>query len=159
MKTLQKVLSSFLALWLFACGNAFSQQGPDAIHKLSFMKGAWHCVLHGGQSNGFKDALSYSFSPDWNWMIEQESGTMSGQPIWSAQIWGYDAQRQKLVAYQFTNRGVFTKSIVGWQKGLFVSRRDDNNFTVSIRPRGKRAFDWIIGSPDGSSTVVQACRK
>jgi len=159
MKMTQKIIGGVLAISLFACGSASSQQGPDAIHKLSFMKGSWHCVVHGGPSDGFKDVLSYSFSPDWDWMIEQESGTVSGQPIWSAQMWGYDVQRQKLVAYQFTNRGVFTKSIVGWKNGLFVSLRDDNNASVSIRPRGKRAFDWVIGSPDGSSIVIQACRK
>ena len=138
---------------------ASAQEGAGAIRKLLFMKGSWQCVLHGGPSDGFKDTLSYSFSPDATWMLEQESGSVSGQPIWSAQMWGYDASRHKLVAYQFNTRGVFTKSVSGWQNGLFVSRRDDNHAVVSVRPIGKRAFNWIIAASDKSLTVVQACRR
>lgn len=138
---------------------ASAQEGPGAIRKLLFMKGSWQCILHGGPSDGFRDTLTYSFSPDASWMLEQESGSVSPQPIWSAQMWGYDAARKKLVAYQFNTRSVFTKSVSGWQNGLFVSQRNDNHATISIRPLGKRAFDWIIAAPDKSLTVIQACRR
>lgn len=134
-------------------------QGVAQIKKLAFMAGTWKCVSHGGSSQGFLDTLTYSFSPDGHWMTETEH-TPAGRPVtWSEQMWGFDAQQGKLVAYQFTPRGVATKSVSGWQNGRFVSKRDDNGATVSIRPKNKRAFDWVITPADGSSTVVQACTR
>lgn len=159
MKILYTLIgSAALAAAAFAV-PACAQQGASAIRKLSFMQGTWHCVLRGGPNTGFRDTLSYSFSPNGNWMIEQEGGIYRGQRLWSLQMWGYDPQRQKLVAYQFTNGGVATKSVTGWQNGLFVSQRDDNNATVSIRQHSKRAFDWIIQSPDKSQTATQVCTR
>ena len=140
-----------------AIQNTFNE--PGAIQKLSFMKGSWHCVIHGGPSSGKSDNLRYSFLPGGQWMEERGDFYVNGRDEWTIQMWGYDSVARRLVAYQFTPAGAFTKTVDGWVKGVFVSKRDDNGATVIIRPRNKRAFDWVITSADKTFTVVEACRR
>lgn len=122
------------------------------------MQGTWRCIVRGAPNGTFKDMLAYSFSPDGHWMIEQD--VLPGNTAnWSLQMWGYDEQAHRLVAYQFVPRGVFTKTVTGWQNGLFVSKVDYSGYVVSIRKHNSRAFDWVITPSDNSRTIVQACTK
>jgi hypothetical protein len=150
-----------LAIGLFYSGVASAQeQGPDAIRKLAFLAGSWHCVVQGAKvPNGDVERVSYEFAPDWSWMIERSDLRENGQEHWGAQLWGYDAQRKQLVAYQFASSGVTTKSVDGWVAGRFQSKRDDNGATVSLVPINKSAFDWVIEAADHSYTVKEVCAR
>ena len=171
MKTACCILTAIAATSLSGCGVArqvsdaaylaSGQQQRDiaSIKKLSFLAGSWHCVVHGGSGDGYASTLSYSFSPDGQWMIEQERGPRNNPQAWSLQMWGYDFQRRGLVAYQFTPAGLFTKTIRGWENGEFVSIRDDNQAVVSIRQRSPRAVDWVIQPADKSPAVIEACNR
>ena len=148
------------AIVLLSASPAAAQQSAAAIHKLAFMQGTWRCVKHGPANYPPVYFLSYSFSPDGNWMEERAVGkSAASAKDWEVQMWGYDAARKKLVAYRFTAGGAATKTVSGWQNGEFVSRRDDNGVTISIRQHSRRAFDWIVQSADKSATTVDACTR
>jgi hypothetical protein len=150
-----------LAICALCSGVAIAQeQGVDAIRKLAFLAGSWHCVVQGAKvPSGDAERLSYEFAPDWSWMVERSNLRENGQEHWAVQLWGYDAQRKKLVAYQFNSGGVFTKSVDGWIGGRFQSKRDDSGATVSLVPISKSAFDWVIEAADNSYTVKEACTR
>jgi hypothetical protein len=134
--------------------------GPEAIRRLAFLSGSWHCVIRGtAVPKGDSDNLSYAFSQDWFWMIERSDLIENGHHNWSTQLWGYDAPNKRLVAYQFTPNGVFTKSVAGWVEGRFQSRRDDSGATVTIEPINKSSFNWVIESADHSNIVTEACTR
>jgi hypothetical protein len=61
--------------------------------------------------------------------------------------WGYDGNTKKMVAYQFLANGVFTKSVEGWVGDSFVSHREGNGATVSVK------------NTDRSSTVNEDCAR
>ncbi|HET9393204.1 MAG TPA: hypothetical protein VFO29_06785 [Candidatus Rubrimentiphilum sp.] len=136
---------------------ATAQTGASAIAKLQFLTGTWRCVIQGGSSNGRAQHVSYSFSPNRQWMEERSWGASMSD--WEVQMWGYDPNRQLLTAYQFTGGGVATKSVGGWINGSFVAKRDDNGATVTLEPQGKRRINWVIRSADGSSTVRELCAR
>jgi hypothetical protein len=171
MRTAYCVLAAVAAICMTGCSfarqasdlayTASGQQQRDisSIRKLRFMAGSWHCVVHGGPANGYATTLSYSFSPDGQWVIEQERGPKSNAEAWSLQMWGYDFRQHSLVAYQFTPAGLFTKTIRGWKNGEFVSTRDDNSAVVSLRQRSRHAVDWVIQPADKSAAVIEACTK
>jgi hypothetical protein len=150
-----------LGVALFFSGVANAQeQGADAIRKLAFLAGSWHCVIQGAKvPNGDVERLSYEFAPDWSWMIERSDLRENGQEHWGVQLWGYDAQHARLVAYQFNSSGVFTKSVDGWVGGRFHSKRDDSGATVSLVPKNKSAFDWVIEAADHSYTIREVCAR
>ena len=155
-----RMLIGTMVALLVGCGIASAQdQGPQAMKKLTFLAGSWNCVIRGGPSNGVRDHLVYEFSPDYLWMIERSNVTEGGQTNWSAQIWGYDAARSSLVAYQFSSGGVSSKTVEGWIDGRFVSKRDDNGSTVSAKPIDAHTFDWVIESADGSHVVTEHCSR
>ncbi len=87
--------------------------------------------------------------------LSQDSGTNGND--WATQMWGYDSHTQKLVAYNFARNGVFTKSVDGWVNGAFVSHRDDNGATVSVRPINASSIQWVIESADHSYVVKEDC--
>ena len=149
-----------IAIAFLSLSPAAAQQSAAAIHKLAFMQGTWRCVRH-GYSAVYAPVyyLNYSFSPDGRWMLERSVGTSQSVKDWEVQMWGYDVVRKHLTAYRFTRGGVVTKTVAGWQNGVFVSKRDDNGATVTIRQHSSRAFDWVIQSADKSSTVTEACSR
>lgn len=150
---------------MFAAGcTGYAQdaqaQGPDAIAKLRFLAGTWTCTFsREGKTFGAIDHPSYRFFGGGHWISERSDLRENGQDESEIQLWGYDDQQHKLVARQFVSGGLYSKTVLGWQNGEFVSRRDDNGAWVSIRPHGARAFDWVIQSSDKSNTVVEACKK
>jgi hypothetical protein len=150
-----------VAVGMLGSSVALAQdQGSGAIKKLAFLSGSWNCVIRGGAvPKGDVDHLSYTFSPDWSWMIERSDVLENGHHIWSTQLWGDDVRHGRLVAYQFTQNGVFTKSVDGWVGNRFQSKSDDNGATVTINPINKNAFDWVIESADHSSIVTEACAR
>ncbi len=158
--SLHRFLGAFVVV-LLGSGTANAQeQGSDAIRKLAFLAGSWHCVVQGERvPKGDVEHLSYEFSPDWSWMIERSDLRENGRSFWGAQLWGYDAIHKHLVAYQFSSFGVFTKSVDGWVGGRFQSRSDDNGATVTIVPINKDAFNWVIESADHSNVVTEACTR
>ena len=154
------IAAAISAIVLLPASPAVGQQGAAAMHKLAFMQGTWHCVRH-GYSTVYSPAyyLNYSFSPDGRWMEERSVGNSESVKDWEVQMWGYDVVRRRLTAFRFTSAGVTTKTVAGWQNGVFVSKRDDNGATVSIRRTSARAFNWIVQSADKSSTVIEACSR
>lgn len=154
-----RVFSITLVIAAFGTGMVTAQeQGPDSIRKLAFLSGSWQCVIRGTRvPSGDVERLTYEFSPDWSWMIERSDLQENGRRYWGAQLWGYDARRKQLVAYQFSSNGVFTKSVDGWVGGRFQSTRNDDGATVSIVPVNKDAFNWLIVSADHTYTVTEAC--
>ena len=144
-----------------ASSDPTQAQAVAALSKLHFMSGTWTCVVYAnGSANGYVSKLTYSFTPDGLFMIESEHSATSKYPrVWSLQMWGYDVLHKSFDAYQFTPAGVFTKTVQGWRNGAFLSTRDDNQYTVSIRKHSNRAFDWFIQPPDKSSTVTEACTR
>jgi hypothetical protein len=145
---------------LASCVASGRAQDAAAIKKLAFLSGSWRCVIQGKNvPSGDVDHVSYEFSPDWLWMIERSNLQENGHTFWTTQLWGYDAGRKQLVAYQFTRNGVFTKTVDGWVGGEFQSKRDDNGATVSVKPINENAFDWVIESADHSSIVTEACTR
>lgn len=134
--------------------------GQEAMHKLAFMEGAWTCAIQGPNvPPGDAEHATYSFSPDWTWMIERSDLTEKGRTYWSAQVWGYDSHQQRLVAYRFDSQGVSTKTVSGWSNGQFRSVRDGDGGTVSIEPISKNAFNWNEEAADHSWKVTEACRR
>jgi hypothetical protein len=129
----------------------------SAMEKLSFLKGAWVCTIRGGSSNGLVQDVQYSFSPDGLWMTELSDASGPNQDDWATQVWGYDVNVGKFVAYNFAANGVFTKSVDGWINGSFVSHRDDNGASVSVKPIDSNSMQWTIESADHSSIVREDC--
>ena len=76
---------------------------------------------------------------------------------WAIQMWGYDVNAHRLVAYNFAHNGVFTKSVEGWLNGMFVSRRDDNGIIVSLKPINAKSMQWIVEAPDRSPILREEC--
>jgi len=153
------VASVILALvgstWTIARGE---DAGP--IKRLAFLAGSWHCVVHGNHvPTGDVEHVSYEFAPDWFWMIERSELMEKGRLHWGAQLWGYDSRQRKLVAYQFSSAGVFTKTVNGWKGDSFESKRDYDGATVVMRRVSQNAFDWIIESPDRSSVITETCTR
>jgi hypothetical protein len=130
--------------------------GPNAMRRLAFLSGSWTCTVRGGASNGSVQDTRYSFSPDGFWMIEV-SHDRGSQNDFATQIWGYDATAKKMVAYQFLANGVFTKSVEGWVGENFISHRDDNGATVSVKRTGDSSMQWTVESADQSSIVTEDC--
>jgi hypothetical protein len=128
------LVAAALAMLLMTCMARAQQPDISAMKKLGFLSGTWACTVEGGTSNGLVLKVGYSFSPDGLWMTELSQDAGPGHNDWATQIWGYDVRAGKLVAYAFTPYGVFTKSVEGWLDGAFVSHRDDNGATVSVRP-------------------------
>lgn len=64
-----------LATFALCCGVATAQeQGVDAIRKLAFLAGSWHCVVQGAKvPSGDAERISYEFAPDWSWMVERSN--------------------------------------------------------------------------------------
>jgi hypothetical protein len=156
----RRASAATLVLWLSIVGAAHPQQAntdSTAIKRLAFLAGRWSCTVNGGSSNGLTLDVRYSFSPNWLWMTEESQDSGAAGTDWATQLWGYDARTKKLVAFQFTQSGVFTKSLDGWVNGIFVSHRDENGATVSLKPLGANSFQWIIESSDHSYTVTQDC--
>ncbi|HEV3155558.1 MAG TPA: hypothetical protein VGZ02_17265 [Candidatus Baltobacteraceae bacterium] len=146
------------AVMATACVTRAQQPDPSStMQKLKFLAGAWACTVKGGSSNGLVLDVQYSFSPDGLWMTElsQDSGTNGDD--WATQMWGYDAHAQKFVAYTFARNGIFTKSVDGWVDGAFVSHRDDNGATVSVKPVDARSMQWVIESADHAYVVKEDC--
>lgn len=159
-------IAVFFVLAMAFAASSFQQagaavQGPSgvqAMKKLAFMAGDWTCTVHGGPGEGSVDHLSYSFTPDWYWMVELSDLHFKGhEQNSSVQVWGWDSSRHKLVAHQFAERGIFTKTVGGWKNGDFVSRNDYNGVLVSIIPHDRSHFDWLIEAPDKSWNYVEAC--
>ena len=162
-----RATSRALAAAVLLCATAapaFAQDAPrqqalDAMKKLSFLDGTWNCVMHGGASNGLADKLTYSFAADGRWLIERSD--IQGVPAQSSvQIWGYDPAQRGLVAYQYSQAGIATKTVAGWQGDAFVSTRNDNGATVSLKQTGPNAISWIIhpaGTP--SQDVTEDCTR
>jgi hypothetical protein len=155
----QGVILIALGMFVLLVTCAARAQQPDvtAMKKLSFLSGAWRCTVEAGTSNGLVQDVTYSFSPDGLWMTELSQDSGPGHNDWATQIWGYDARAGKLVAYNFTPMGVFTKSVDGWINGAFVSHRDDNGATVSVRPISSGSMQWVIESADHSNIVKENC--
>jgi hypothetical protein len=149
------------AILMLGVTTAAAQEDPaNAMKRLAFLEGSWHCTIQGPRvPKGDIDHLSYEFAPDWSWMIERSNLEENGRRYWSAQLWGFDAAQKKLVAYQFASDGVHTKTVAGWRGSQFVSTRDDNGATVSIKPTSPRAFDWIIEPADHSTVVTEVCTR
>jgi hypothetical protein len=157
----RRALSITFVATLLSCGIVKAQeQNANAIQKLAFLKGSWHCVVQGAKvPAGDEDHLSYEFAPDWSWMIERSDLREKRKDYWGVQLWGYDAQRKRLVAYQFGSAGVFTKSVDGWVDGRFQSKRDNDGTMVSILPIDQNRFDWEIESPDHSYKAMEVCTR
>jgi hypothetical protein len=156
------VVFFLLTLGLALSGSGASAQTAEsgAIEKLSFLVGSWHCVIEGAKvPKGDVSTARYQFSPDRSWLIEYESLRERGRSHWSMQIWGYNALQQKLVAYDFSAAGVLTKSVDGWVGGEFKSKRDQDGATVTIVPHTRDSFDWKIVTANGSTTVIESCRR
>jgi hypothetical protein len=157
---LRVLFITFASVLLCCCAVEAQEQNFDAIKKLAFLQGSWHCVVQGARvPAGDVDRLSYEFAPDWSWMLERSSLREKGKDYWGVQLWGYDAQRKQLVAYQFNSAGVFTKTVSGWIDGRFVSKRDNDGTMVSILPIGPHSFDWVIESPDHSYKATEVCTR
>jgi hypothetical protein len=155
---LRRALVATFFAWMATPANAQSQQlGASAMQRLAFLSGRWTCTVSGGESNGLTLDLSYSFSPNVLWMTEVSRTSEATGNDWATQIWGYDARNQKLLAFQFTESGVFTKTVDGWVDGVFLSQRDDNQATVSLKPISANTMQWIIESADHSSTIKEDC--
>ena len=123
------------------------------------MAGSWTCTYHGTNANGPADHPKYRFFGGGLWLEESSDYRQGGQDYSSTQIWGFDPRAKRLVAYQFTAGGVATKTVDGWVNGLFVSHRDDDHSTVSIVPKGAKAFDWLIVSADHNTTIREECKR
>ncbi len=143
-------------LSLSGVSPARAQSNADAMKKLSFLLGEWQCVVEGGTSNGLHQVIRYSFSSDGLWMTELSHDANSSAD-WETQIWGYDSRTRRLTAYQFVETGIFTKTVDGWKDGVYVSHRDDNGASVSLKRLNDRSMKWIIASADGSYVVTEEC--
>jgi hypothetical protein len=149
-----------IATLCFPLAVSAQASGRDAMEKLAFMAGSWTCVIQGPNvPPGDVEHATYTFSPDWTWMIERSDLTEKGRIYWSAQVWGYDSRQRRLVAYRFSSRGVSTKTVVGWVGGRFKSVSDENGGMVSIQPISKDAFNWIDESANHSWAVTEACKR
>jgi hypothetical protein len=133
-----------MAILSTACAVGAQQADATAMQKLKPLTGSWACTVRGGQSDGL-------------WMTELSQDTRTNGNDWATQMWGYDSHTRKLVAYNFARNGVFTKSVDGWVDGAFVSHRDDNGATVSVRPIDANSVQWVIESADHSYTVKEDC--
>jgi hypothetical protein len=138
------------------CAASAQQADAGAIKKLEFLRGTWTCTVQNGPANIPVQESNYSFSPDGMWMTETSHDTGSSND-WETQVWGYDTKTKKLVAYQFVDEGVFTKTVDGWIDGAFTSHRDDNGASVTVRPTAGGSAQWVIASADHSYIVKQNC--
>ena len=128
--------------------------------KLHWIAGSWTCVFVGTNVvHGAPDHPRYRFFGAGLWLEESSDYHEGGKDDSSTQIWGFDPAQKRLVAYQFSPGGVATKSVDGWVNGMFVSHRDDNGATVTIVPKGAKAFDWVIVSKDQTYTVREECKR
>jgi len=140
--------------------DAPGQAAIAAMKKLAFLNGTWNCTIHGGPSNGVVDRLNYSFAADGRWMIERSDIQGAAPAQSSVQVWGYDPAQRGLVGYQFTQTGVATKTVSGWNGDTFTSTRNDTGATVSLKQTGPNAISWIIhsaGTP--TSDVTEDCTR
>ncbi len=152
-----KLLSGFLvAIFAMSCIACAQQSGPATMQQLAFMRGSWTCTVQNGASTGLVQRVTYSFSSDGLWMTEL-SHDAGSKNDWETQMWGYDAHAKKLVAYQFTPDGVYTKSVKGFVGKNFVATRNDDGATVSIVPLTSKRIDWVITSADHSTVVKEHC--
>jgi hypothetical protein len=157
VRSARSAVIAIAALFFATCTASAQSPGADAIRKLSFLSGKWVCTIAGGISNGEVQDSEYSFSPDSLWMTELSWDAGAAKRYFATQMWGYDASAAKLVAYQFTSNGVFTKTVEGWIDGAFTARRDDNGATVSVKQVGAGSVEWTIASADKSSIVKEEC--
>ncbi|MBV9270455.1 MAG: hypothetical protein JO165_05130 [Candidatus Eremiobacteraeota bacterium] len=144
-------------LVLTHCRASGQPSGAEAMRKLAFLTGTWKCTFKDTAGNNVVQQANYSFSPDGLWMTET-SHDEGSDTNWETQMWGYDVRADKLVAYQFYGDTVSTKSVQGWVDGVFVSRRDDNNAIVSMKPVNQNSMEWIIklGKP---GTFIEECSR
>jgi len=128
------------------------------MKKLAFLNGSWNCTVHGGESNGMAMHLTYSFTGNGRWLVEQSD--VKSAPEWGdVQLWGYDPAQRALVAYQFTQNGIATKTVSGWNGDTFTSTRNDTGATVSLKQTGPNAISWIIHSAGTPTSVTQDCTR
>jgi hypothetical protein len=157
---LKAALLLFIFLNLAQVASLADESPTEVMRKVQFLAGVWACTLERGTSSGPTQKVSYSFSPDGVWMSEVSQVTSPAQNDWAIQLWGYDSNSKKLVAYNFGPNGVTTKTVDGWVEGDFVSHRDDNGLVVLLRPSDKNSMEWIVQSPSRASTLVsESCTR
>jgi hypothetical protein len=137
--------------------DAQRQQALDAMKKLSFLDGTWNCVMHGGESNGLTDKLTYSFTADGRWMVER-SDVKGGDS--SLQVWGYDPAQRRLTATLYSPRGVTVKNVLGWNGDSFVSQGDVSGAMVTLKQTAPNAITWTFAPADTTQQpVVESCTR
>ncbi|HET7815496.1 MAG TPA: hypothetical protein VFL13_14110, partial [Candidatus Baltobacteraceae bacterium] len=144
----------------WASSDLRGQNAMNAMKRLSYLTGTWRCVTHGGDPNTSAMRLRYNFIAGGRWLVEQSD--VKGSPEWdTVQLWGYEPRLGGLVAFQFTQYGLATKQVSGWNGDTFSGTRTDNGAKVSVKRTGPNTMRWTI-HPNGSGTakdITQDCTR
>lgn len=145
---------AILGVAFFVNAGAARAQQSDTIQRLRFLAGTWHCAgtLPGAAQTPYTATRTYSFPTTGPWM-QEVIATQSGgdQPQTILQMWGPSA------SYTFTQSGVETKHVVGWNGDNFLARSDNPKFTLALYGNA-RSIEWTTGFPNGTS-LVETCKR
>lgn len=150
---MRSFLAAALAAAAFGIASGVAQaQSPDAIQRLRFLAGTWHCT--GAQPNGlqYTATRTYSFpAPAWMQEVFTTQNVGGGAPVTGIQMWGAQT------AYAFMPNGVETKRVVGWSGSNFLARSENPSYTLALYGNAQ-SIEWTMGYPNGSS-IVETCKR
>jgi hypothetical protein len=145
---------AILGVVLFANGGIARAQQEDAMQRLRFLAGTWHCsgTIPSAAGVPYTATRTYSFPTTGPWMEEVfTTQATGGQPETAVQMWGLTT------AYTFMPRGVETKRVIGWNGNNFLARGDNPKTTVALYGNAQ-SMEWTTGYPDGTS-AVETCKR
>ena len=147
------VAAALAAAAVFFGTSAAQAQASDAIQRLRFLAGTWHCS--GAQPNGlqYTATRTYSFPTSGPWMQEvfTTQNVGGGAPVTGIEMWGSQT------AYVFMPNGVETKRVVGWNGNNFLVRSENPKYTQALYGNAQ-SIEWTMGYPNGSS-IVETCKR
>ncbi|MEG3632755.1 DUF1579 family protein [Micromonospora palythoicola] len=166
------VLSPAVAQATESFGSSAQGVAPtSALQPLKKLKGKWTCTgtttLPDGSQLAFDTQSTAKFILDGNFMRWQETNTIDGTPIASAEyIWGWDAQQGLFTADRFDNSGQRgAQTTPGWVDNTLTStgvliQPDGTSLplTTTITKTAKDAFTVqatiSLGAEPGAASVL-----
>jgi hypothetical protein len=157
---------------LFACAPATASysdalkeipsQTPDALERLHFLEGAWHCTQYSSSNDPkfgapYQVDLSYTFLPGANWLREDttlpSSETLSRSPLWNHALYiGHNDEYNRRPGWSSQPFEVYVagdddgvpgagQSYAGWV-GKDFKIFDEFGGVTTLKQTGAESIEW-----------------
>lgn len=140
------------------CGVSFGQETkemPKEVREhLQKLQGRWKLSGNAGDK---KYTLEYTvtWSPDKNCVFASWSGTMANEPMKGSAAIGWDALKQEVVEFQFTNEGVCTVRSKIKSPGVLEGEWD--GVLLGKKAKTTDTFEWL--GPNEFKITTKAANK